>query len=454
MVRLRHAWLLALTVFVDAPAGAMPAPRPEWEEIHERNQSTVKDALARVSAEFAGRGEFKIIQVKFRYSLHKEFSPVLASNRVGFDRKQWWRVEGALRPLGLEPMPEKNSDWFWSQRELDLVEEFALGDPKALFPAGLLAAWQRAGWGQRPVEAALRSMLPPDVDVTPDGCLRLNGSEPLSQALQAWLGRTLGPPVSAYNEYEVDYALADAWWLRHTTAHHDPDLIAREKICLEKVDAVSGTLRRHRNDIERVDGYGGRTIHAEWVVDAQGNMVGELGFCRQTQAGERGDLSAEAAAHRKNLEAVVRPIAFGPAPGFRRIVLDWGPYAHLSTSVHASKEPITLDLARIAARCDPRTPLTCTRQPGERPELGGAVGDALFRCINEASVDTRTVSVSFDLSPDGVPENVVARGTSSAGPLPAPTLRCFEAVFNAASYSRSEGGPCAISRSLDALIEP
>ena len=354
MVRPRRAWLLALAVFVDAPAGAMPAPRPEWEVIHERNQSRVKDALIRVSAEFASRGDFKIIQVKFRYSLHEEFSPVLASNRVGFDRKQWWHVEDALRPLGLEPIPEKNSDWFWSKRELDLVEDFALGDPKALFPAGFLAAWQRAGWGQRPVEGALQSMLPPDVDVTPDGCLRLNGSQPLSDALRAWLGRTLGAPVSTSNEYEFDYALADAWWLRHATAHHDPDLIAREKICLEKVDAVSGTLRRHRNDIELLDRYGRRTFHAEWVVDAQGNMVGELGFCRTPQEGERGDLAGEAAAHGKNLEATVRPIAFGPAPGFRRIVLDWGPYAHLSTSVHPSKEPISLDLSRIAARCAPR----------------------------------------------------------------------------------------------------
>ena len=129
-------------------------------------------------------------------------------------------------------------------------------------------------------------------------------------------GRTLGAPVSTSNEYEFDYALADAWWLRHATAHHDPDLIAREKICLEKVDAVSGTLRRHRNDIELVDRYGRRTFHAEWVVDARGNMVGELGFCRTPQEGERGDLAGEAAAHGKNLEAAVRPIAFGPAPGF------------------------------------------------------------------------------------------------------------------------------------------
>ena len=194
MVRPRRAWLLALAVFVDAPAGAMPAPRAEWEVIHERNQSRVKDALARVSTELASRGDFKIIQVKFRYSLHEEFSPVLASNRVGFYCKQWWHVEDALRPLGLEPIPDKNSDWFWSKRELDLVEDFALGDPKALFPAGFLAAWQRAGWGQRPVEGALQSMLPPDVDVTPDGCLRLNGSQPLSDALRAWLaGRWARP---------------------------------------------------------------------------------------------------------------------------------------------------------------------------------------------------------------------------------------------------------------------
>lgn len=53
------------------------------------------------------RGEFKIIQVKFRYSLREDFSPVLASNRVGFNRKQWWRVEDALRALRLEPFPER-----------------------------------------------------------------------------------------------------------------------------------------------------------------------------------------------------------------------------------------------------------------------------------------------------------------------------------------------------------
>jgi hypothetical protein len=122
--------------------------------------------------------------------------------------------------------------------------------------------------------------------------------------------------------------------------------------CLEKVDAVGGALRRHRNDIELLDRYGRRTFHAEWVVDAQGSMVGELGFCRKPQEGERGDLTAEAAAHGKTLEAAVRPIAFGPAPGFRRIVLDWGPYAHLVTSVHPSKELITLDLSRIAALCE------------------------------------------------------------------------------------------------------
>jgi hypothetical protein len=93
---------------------------------------------------------------------------------------------------------------------------------------------------------------------------------------------------------------------------------------------------------------------------------------------------------------------------------------------------------------------------GRAPELGSAVGDALFRCLNEARVDTRSVSVSFDLSPDGFPRNVVARGTSTSasGPVPAPSLRCFEAVFKGARFSSSEGGPCVISRSLDAFIEP
>jgi len=439
MSRTGHALFLAAAVLAVAPARAREPPPSKADIIRRENEAAVEQALTRCSAEVARRGEFRVVTVEFPYRPGKTFAPKLASRTVGLDRSAYWCVAEALKALRLDPLPERDSFGF------DGTRDYAVGDVRSLFPADLVPAWQGAGKGRDRVEAALRFKLPANVTVTDTGCLWFGQSEPLTIALWKWLHGKFGKPFGETGLHEYDYALPGGWWLRHSTSDDEAEL------CLDKLDAAAGALRRRRDDLYEVASY--RPFHAEWIVDAEGTIQGEIGLCLRPHEGGRAYTGAETSEIRQNVEKVLRASGYGRGSGMRLVRLDWSSNGRLDTSVQSLKQAVTLDRSKIEARCDPRRALACARAE-EQPDFDPAGEDALFRCMGEASVNAHMVSMTFDVSPDGLPENVVAGAIARAVPIPATALRCLEVAFKEAHFTRSDGGPCRVSRPLDAFVEP
>jgi hypothetical protein len=289
--------------------------------------------------------------------------------------------------------------------------------------------------------AALRFKLPANVTVTDEGCLWFGSSPPLYEALWDWLHLKFGKPFGEAGIGEYDYALPGDWWLRHSTSDNEAEL------CLDRLDAAAGAVRRRRDELHAIASY--RPFHAEWVVDAEGAVQGDIAFCpRGYDGGGRYDPAA-ASALRQNVEKVLRAKGYGRGTRARWVALDWSTNGRLDTSVGPAARPI--DRAKVEAQCDPRRRLVCTRLLAN-PQVAPAAADALRRCLDEAKVDTRTVSVAFDVSPDGVPEHVTAQPSVGAPSLPAHALHCLEAAFKEARYAPSDGGPCSANGGLESFI--
>jgi hypothetical protein len=443
-----RALALTAVVLAAAPARALLPPPPRSEEIRKSNESLVWDALKDCSAEATRRREYKIFEVEFPYSLRKWFFPRIKSGR-DLDRKQYWCVEKALHEFKLEPVPEG----FYSHDE---VREYAIGEVQPLFPAALLPAWQHAGNDPDRVRRELGPMLPPEVTVARGGCLRLRGSPLLAPALDEWLRRIAGPPIfdggSGFAQVERDHSLSENWWLRHRVSFDENGhRVANDTVCLEKLDSAASALRRHRPQLFRTVWF--NVFQAEWVVDSRGAIVGEIGFCLQHQPDSSDDPKtpeALEALHRK-LDSVLSGISYGPAPGLRRIVLGWGPNDRLTTVVGPAREPLTRSSSGLEAACDQQRSLTCARFGGE-PEMRSR--EALRRCIQASGLDEAMLDVTFDVSPQGVVENVVPLKWMDGSPVTGQAQACLAAVFRLIRFPPSDGGPCKVRYRVESSPDP
>ena len=203
-------FLFASALLAGTDARARHPPPSRADRIRRDNRAEVWDSLKGCSAEATSRHEYHVIEVEFPYSLGEEFSPRIKSSR-DLDRKQYWCVARALRALRLEPIP-RNEPF----NTYDEVHDYALGQVQPLLPAALLPAWQRASNDPDRVRRELASMLPPEVKVGRDGCLRLQGPPLLAPALDAWLRQAAGPPIldsgGGFARGEQDHPLPGDWW--------------------------------------------------------------------------------------------------------------------------------------------------------------------------------------------------------------------------------------------------
>jgi hypothetical protein len=441
-----RALALAAVVLAASPARAHSPPPSRAEQIRESNELLLWDSLKSCSEEATLRREYKIFEVEFPYSLGEWFYPRIKSGR-GLDRKQYWCVEKALREFRMEPVPSYDA--------YDEVHEYAIGHVQPLFPPALLPAWKRAGNNADRVRTELGPMLPPEVTVDRVGCLRLRGSRLLAPALDEWLRRTAGPPMlapgSGFAHVEEDHALSGDWWIRHRLSFEDARRVTNDTICLEKIDSAAGALRRHRAPLFRTVWFS--VFQAEWVVDSQGAIAGEIGFCLQHQPDSSDDPKTpeELEAFRQKLNGVLSGIAYGPAPGLRRVVLGWGPSDRLITVVAPAQAPLTRSTSALEARCAEPRSLTCARF-GDEPELRSQV--SLRRCVEAAGVGEEMLDVTFDVSPEGAVENVALLRWKDGTAVTGLAQACVASVLRLIRYPASEDAPCKVRRRIGTYLDP
>ena len=429
-------------------AGATPPPLTESEEVLGSNTQEAADALDPCGKAATRAGVYGAVEV----NIINGRRPALALGETRFLRAADVAcIRRALPRARLEP---------YSGRRFEVRRWLPFGEVRPLFPAALLPAWKATVGGHGGARGTLASLLPKDVRLSSPSCLHLRGPEPLEQALDAWLKKVGRAPASA--PAVPSYALPDGWWIRVDEHWRMTDELAGkvdDEICLDRVGAAVSALRRDYVDRPWVWGWE-VAFEAEWVVDADGRVVGASGFCMVPARDGRGYTPAEVQSLRTEFAGRLSGLDFGRRRGYERIVMRYGPEEIMHVESRTASAPIGPGESAIEARCNRREALQCARDsssysPIEIDRL------ALIRCADTWPKGGFDLAVDLQISPDGRVDDPGLysmsvrdrRGPRDRGPtVPAALSSCAKKVFRRVRFSASPGGACRYSVALSAFM--
>ncbi|HXT99908.1 MAG TPA: hypothetical protein VN903_02885, partial [Polyangia bacterium] len=420
-----RAFVFVVVALAGLRARATPPPLHESEIVSQENRQDVQDALepcgkAATRARVYGVVEIDIVNGR-RPTARLGQARFLRATDIAC-------VQRALRRAKLTAYDGRrfvNQPWL------------RIGEVRPLFTAALVQAWKAAVTERGSASGKLAALLPREIRISSPRCLRFRGPAPIEEALDAWLNKEGRAPASAVAV--PSYALPDGWWIR-VEEHNLPDdefaANADEEMCLDRVDVAVSALRRNRLDKGWVEGED-VAFQIEWVVDADGRMVGDFGFCVAPQRRGFSYTFADIEGLRTRIGTRLRAIDYGRRRGYERLVMRYGP----DEEMRAESRPATAPLARadstIESRCDLRSPLGCERNqpsPGYVPiEIDRP---ALARCVRSWPTGMDDLAVELDVSPDGRVNKVGRsysrglRGPSDKRPTVSPSMSsCMQKVL-------------------------
>ena len=429
-------------------AGATPPRLTESEEVLQSNAQEAADALDACGKAATRAGVYGAVEV----NIINGRRPALALGETRFLRTADVAcVRRALPRARLET---------YSGRRFEVRRWLPFGEVRPLFPAALLPAWKATVAEHGGARGTLASLLPKDVRISSASCLHLRGPEPLEAALDAWLNKVGRAPASGVPV--PSYALPDGWWIRVDEHWRMTDELAGkvdDEICLDRVGAAISALRRDRVDRPWVWGWE-VAFEAEWVVDADGRVVGAIGFCVVPARDGRGYTPADVQSLRTGVAARLRGLDFGRRRGYERIVMRYGPEENMHAESRTASAPLGPGESAIEARCNRAAPLQCARDsssysPIEIDRL------ALIRCADTWPRGGFDLAVALQISPDGRVDDPGLysmsvrgrRGPRDSRPtVPAALSSCVKKVFRRMRFSASPGGPCSYSVALSAFM--
>ena len=452
--------LLLLAAPVLLPARATPSNSPpliERDTTRETNVFLVENALRPCSRDAIDSGTFELIEIAFAYDTGKPFTPTIKSKRPSLGRPLYWCVERELSKLRLRPTPDQPRPY---------TRLYGLGEIPPL-PNEFLPAWQRALPDPVRVKRALGGWLQPEVEVTSAGCLRVSGPAVLAAPFLDWHPGGGGPGYATVSGDKLSPLPGD-WWLRartrHTNANEyldvsldvdaevtDPGrfMLVDVEFCLEHVDpAVSALYRADGRLSQAVNG--AATFDAEWVVDGEGAVAGDIGFCLVRPPAEsrrEGRFTPdEADVLRHQVESLLRGLEYARASGSRQIRVRYDPALGLTVGgVHPAAGPLDLGASAIEKQCDRRALLRCARAGDEnQPSLASVA--PLRKCIRESGVNGEILSATFDVTPDGAVANL------QVGPWGHPVPACIRETLAGLTFPRSEGGSCGLTKRVPDIL--
>jgi hypothetical protein len=415
------------------------------------NAQAVEIALRGCSIEATAAGTFELIEIAFAYDTRRPFRPTIKSRRPSMGRALYWCVEYALGKLRLSPTP---------RQPLPHTQLFGLGEIPPL-PKEFLPAWQGAVPDPARVRRALGRWLQPEVEVTGAGCLHVTGPAVLAEPFREWRpGPGRGESIGLSNGDRISPLPGD-WWLRQHNRDADEDEDAPrgasvdEEFCLDHVDPAVSALLRGDGRLHQIVQHTG-TFDAEWVVDGQGRLTGDIGLCLvppPMDSYTNPYTPDEADTSRRVTEALLRGLDYGRANGSRRIRIRYDHVLGLTVGgVWPADRPLDRAASAVETKCDRRAVLRCARadEKTHRPSLASVA--PLRTCLRESGANDKFISVTFGITPDGVVSNprVEATYEDPGRPIPA----CVHKTIAGLAFPRSEGGRCSQSMRLHEILWP
>jgi hypothetical protein len=452
---------LLLAALALLPARATPSsnspPLIERDTTRETNAFLVENALRSCSRDAIDEGAFELIEIAFAYDTGKPFTPTIKSKRPSLGRPLYWCVERALAKLRLRPTPDPQRPY---------TQLFGLGEIAPL-PKEFLPAWQRALPDPARVKRALGGWLQPEVEVTATGCLHVAGPEVLAGPFLDWHPAGKGPVYTMVNGDKLSPLPGD-WWLRERTRRTNADeyadlhefdarpfMVADDEFCLEHVDpAVSALFRADGRLYQAVNG--AAIFDAEWVVDGEGTVAGDIGFCLvppPTETRREGPYTPdEANVLRHQVEFLLRGLEYPHASSSRQIRVRYDPALGLTVrGVRPADGPLDLAASAVETKCDRRALLRCART-GEANQPSFASVAPLRKCLRESGANAKTISAMFDIMPDGAVVNVKVETTYEDPGRAVPA--CVQQTMAGLVFPRSEGGACSRTTRMHEILWP
>jgi hypothetical protein len=293
-------------IAVAIPASAIPPPPSEETKLMYTNQREAEDALYPCAEAATRDGVYGAVEVEFRHGQQ----PKVRLGRTRFLRDA--DVACVRHALAAPEMTALEGYRFRTVRWL------AVGRVRPMFPGAFLPAWRAAVADPGKHRGALAALLPPEVRITSPRCLRFRGPDALKVALDAWLEGSGGERIPwAVTPF---FAFPEGWWIRIEESARLPedDQTINELICLDRVGAAISALRRAEHRTFQILGTG-TTLEAEFVVDASGRAVGEIGLCLTPQPYLY--TAADFQTRKAEITSLLRELDYGRRRGFERVVL-------------------------------------------------------------------------------------------------------------------------------------
>jgi hypothetical protein len=80
--------------------------------------------------------------------------------------------------------------------------------------------------------------------------------------------------------------------------------------------------------------------------------------------------------------------------------------------------------------------------------------EALRKCIDTSGLDDVMVDVTFDVSPDGVVDNLALLRWLDGTQVTGQAQTCMAAAFRLIRFPASDGGICRVRRRLETFLAP
>jgi hypothetical protein len=240
---------------------------------------------------------------------------------------------------------------------------YPIGAVRPLLDGKVLSAWRRIQDGQ--MRSGLRALLPPEIRISRAGCLEFRGPAALAGGFYAWLRQSGhdGHPLNIDPEGDLRsvasyFPLSETWWFRvrdfrerpgvsWRLGDHDGDAVA----CLEKVSRAVSAVWREHEALWRAASSSPLILDAEWVVDEQGRITGEVRPCYFQEDSQDGPPWDWLRISRKRIIALLGRIDFGKRSRPERVHLRFGPNRKMqvtSSDERAAPRPRRLP---ATARC-------------------------------------------------------------------------------------------------------